>query len=154
MMRPVSLVLPPLKPNGLVASLVGTGNNRRVQLTWNDNSITETSFVVQRTANGTTWTDVGTLTSPLNQPNTHGTRTFVDTTSNATRCSTPVGSTTPTPTSCPSGPATATSGAVGVAAEAVPTPAVTTANVAATTEQRARRPRRFTCGLSHIAGAV
>ena len=61
MMRPVSLALPPRKPTGLVSSIVGTGNNRRFRLTWDDNSITETSFVVQRTANGTTWTDVGTL---------------------------------------------------------------------------------------------
>jgi FtsP/CotA-like multicopper oxidase with cupredoxin domain len=76
MMRPVSLALPPLVPDGLSTALNAQG---QVVLTWNDNSITETSFLVQRsTDNGTTWTDVGTSDSPLDQPNTHGTRTLVD----------------------------------------------------------------------------
>jgi len=83
MMRPVSLAVPPLKPTDLASSFVGNGNNRRIQLAWSDNSITETSFVVQRTSNGTTWTDVGTVTSPLGENNTHGLRSFLDTTSNA-----------------------------------------------------------------------
>lgn len=83
MMRPVGLALPPRKPTGLTTAFVGSGNNRRIQLTWNDNSITETSFVLQRTANGTAWTDVGTVSSPLSQANTHGVRTFLDTTGNA-----------------------------------------------------------------------
>ncbi len=51
----------------------------RVRLTWNDNSITETSFTVQRSTDGTTWTDVGTSQSPLDQPNTKGTRALTDT---------------------------------------------------------------------------
>ena len=56
-----------------------------MRLTWTDSSITETSFVVQRTANGTTWTDVGTVQSPLDQVNTHGTTlALIDPTSNAT----------------------------------------------------------------------
>ncbi|QTO37779.1 multicopper oxidase domain-containing protein [Tessaracoccus sp. MC1865] len=85
MMRPVSLALPPLQPVGLAYTLTGRGNNRRVRLTWTDNSITETSFVVQRTADGTTWVDVGTVQSPLDQVNTRGgTRELVDATSNAT----------------------------------------------------------------------
>lgn len=84
MMRPVTLAMPPLKPDGLTAATVGSGNNRRVQLTWNDNSINETSFVVQRTTNGTSWTDVGTVPAPLDQPNRHETRAFTDPSSNAT----------------------------------------------------------------------
>ncbi len=87
MMRPVTLALPPIKatwPGTGAAVLTGTGNNRRFTLTWNDNSITETRFVVQRTTNGTTWTTVGTLDQPLGNTNTHGTRTFTDPTSNAT----------------------------------------------------------------------
>ena len=77
MMRPVSLALPPIKPDGLdVTSSTGTAQHRRVTLTWNDNSITETSFVVQRTTNGTTWTDVGNLPSRWVTANTHGTRTL------------------------------------------------------------------------------
>ncbi len=72
-MRPVSLALPPLKPTDLArVHHRATATTGSVQLTWNDNSITETSFVVQRTTNGTTWTDVGTLTSPLGEANTHG----------------------------------------------------------------------------------
>lgn len=84
MMRPVSLVLPPRQAVGLTSSLTGTGANRRVRLEWQDNSITETSFLIQRTTDNTTWTDVGTVDSPLDQPNEHGTRSFVDPTSNAT----------------------------------------------------------------------
>ncbi len=62
-MRPVSLALPPIKATLAdtgAARLTGIGH-RRVTLTWNDNSITETRFVVQRTTNGTTWTTVGNL---------------------------------------------------------------------------------------------
>jgi FtsP/CotA-like multicopper oxidase with cupredoxin domain len=83
MMRPVSVALPPLKPNGLAYTITGSGNKKQLVLTWNDNSITETAFVVQRTTNGTTWTNVGTIQSPLDQPNVHGVRTFTDTTFNA-----------------------------------------------------------------------
>lgn len=81
MMRPVSLALPPIKPDGLTATLTGNGGNSRFSLTWNDNSITETRFVIQRTTNGTTWTTVGTQDQPLTG-NTHGTRNFTDTSSN------------------------------------------------------------------------
>ncbi|WP_296607250.1 multicopper oxidase domain-containing protein [Nocardioides sp.] len=79
MMRPVSLALPPLKPDGLTAAMTGSGNRQRVRLSWNDNSITETSYVVQRSTNGTTWVDAGTVSSPLDQPNTKGVvRSFTD----------------------------------------------------------------------------
>jgi hypothetical protein len=83
MMRPVSVALPPLKPDGLAYTITGSGNKKQLVLTWNDNSITETAFVVQRTTNGTTWTNVGTIQSLLDQPNVHGVRTFTDTTFNA-----------------------------------------------------------------------
>jgi FtsP/CotA-like multicopper oxidase with cupredoxin domain len=83
MMRPVSVALPPNAPDGLTSSYTTSGATR-VVLTWNDNSINETSFVVQRTTDGTTWTDVGTSLSPLDQANTHGIRTLTDTSSNAT----------------------------------------------------------------------
>ncbi|HVQ96008.1 MAG TPA: multicopper oxidase domain-containing protein [Mycobacteriales bacterium] len=83
MMRPVTLALPPDKADGLVATIVGSGRNQRIQLTWTDNSINETSFVVQRSGDGSTWTAVGTSASPLAQPNTHGTRSLVDGTSTA-----------------------------------------------------------------------
>ena len=62
MMRPVSFVLPPKAPTGL-AFVPGT-------LTWTDNSTNETAFLVQRSTDGTTWTDVGTVSrlflDPLN----------------------------------------------------------------------------------------
>jgi FtsP/CotA-like multicopper oxidase with cupredoxin domain len=84
MMRPVSLALPPIKADGLAVSFTGTGNNRRIVLTWNDNSITETAFALQRTTDGSNWTTVGTSPSPLDQPNTKGqTRSLTDNTSNA-----------------------------------------------------------------------
>lgn len=64
--------------------VTGNGNNRHVTLTWNDNSINETSFLVQRTSDGTTWSDVGTVVAPLNQANVHQTRTLTDSTSSPT----------------------------------------------------------------------
>ena len=80
MMRPQSLVLPPVAPNNLTNTLSGTGTLRRAVLSWSDNSITETSFQVQRSTNlGGTWTTITTINSPLNQPNIHQTRTYTDT---------------------------------------------------------------------------
>jgi FtsP/CotA-like multicopper oxidase with cupredoxin domain len=75
MMAPVSVALPPNQPDGLAWSVIG--NN--LALTWNDNSINETSFVVQSNT-GTGWVNLATILSPLDQPNTHGIRTFIDTT--------------------------------------------------------------------------
>ncbi|HEU5202701.1 MAG TPA: multicopper oxidase domain-containing protein, partial [Candidatus Limnocylindrales bacterium] len=80
MMRPVSVALPPLAPDGLTYVVTGNGNNTRLTLTWNDNSINETSFVVQRKAGAGAWADLpGPSLSPLDQPNTHGTRSYTDT---------------------------------------------------------------------------
>ena len=79
MMRPVSVAVPPNAPDGLAGPISGNGANTRLTLTWNDNSINETAFVVQRN-DGSGWIDVGTVPSPLDQPNTHGTRTYTDTT--------------------------------------------------------------------------
>jgi FtsP/CotA-like multicopper oxidase with cupredoxin domain len=75
MMAPVSLALPPVKPDGLAASLIQNGANTVVHLSWNDNSIAETAYVLQR--NGV---DIATFQSPLNVPNTKGSvLTFDDT---------------------------------------------------------------------------
>jgi hypothetical protein len=79
----MSLAMPPAKADNLSASFVGNGNNRRIRISWADNSISETSFLLQRTVNGTTWVDIGTLDSPLNAPNLHGQRSLTDPTSNA-----------------------------------------------------------------------
>ena len=80
MMRPESVALPPVTPELLSATLPATGK-KVVTLTWNDNSITETAFLVQRTTNGSTWTTVGTVPVPIDQPNDHRLRTFTDATS-------------------------------------------------------------------------
>jgi FtsP/CotA-like multicopper oxidase with cupredoxin domain len=73
MMRPVSVAMPPVAPNGLVF------NKATRTLAWTDNSIAETAYVVQRTTDGVTWSVVGASPSPLDQPNTAGgIRTLAD----------------------------------------------------------------------------
>lgn len=84
MMRPVLLALPPIAADGLTRSTTGGGNNRRNVIGWNDNSITETSFILQKSADGITWTDAATSPSPLNLANTNGVvRSLTDTTSSS-----------------------------------------------------------------------
>ena len=88
MMRPQSLVLPPIAPtwNGAGYAFTGAAGSRHVVLTWNDKSITETSFLVQSSADdGAHWTDVPSTTgapnpilSPLELTNTHQVRSFTD----------------------------------------------------------------------------
>ena len=74
MMRPQAVAVPPNAPDGLAYSI----NNNHVVLTWNDNSISETSFVVQRKDGSGDWTDIGTIDSPLELMNTHGVKSFED----------------------------------------------------------------------------
>jgi FtsP/CotA-like multicopper oxidase with cupredoxin domain len=69
MMRPQSLALPPEAPT--VIRLARTGG--RWTMTFNDNSVAETSFQLQRTNDGATWNTVATLTSPLDLANTTAT---------------------------------------------------------------------------------
>ncbi len=57
MMRPQNLAMPPNKATGLAFTVPGG----KVDLAFSDNSINETSFLVQRTADGVTWTDQGTI---------------------------------------------------------------------------------------------
>ena len=78
MMRPVILALPPLKPDGLTASVLGVGADRHAHVTWNDNSISETAYRVERSTDGVAWTTVGTSPSPLDVPNVHETRAYDD----------------------------------------------------------------------------
>ena len=67
MMRPVAVAMPPNEPSNAVLTKSGS----KVTVTFTDNSITETSFQLQRTEDSTTWTNVGTpLVSPLDVPNT------------------------------------------------------------------------------------
>jgi FtsP/CotA-like multicopper oxidase with cupredoxin domain len=76
MMRPVILALPPNKPDGLTSAVTGSGSGARLVLSWNDTSINETAFVIQRLTWPATWTDVGVILSPLGQPNIHQARSF------------------------------------------------------------------------------
>lgn len=80
MMRPQSLGLPPIAPTyqNTAFTIVGSGTSARVRVNFVDNSLNETSFVLQRSGNGTTWTNAGTLLSPLDQPNTTGNRSITD----------------------------------------------------------------------------
>ena len=77
MMRPVSLALPPREAT--VTAITPSGN--RFTVFWTDNSINETSFTLQRSTNGITWVNIGTVQSPLDQPNVHGQRSMRDTSS-------------------------------------------------------------------------
>jgi FtsP/CotA-like multicopper oxidase with cupredoxin domain len=48
MMRAVAVAIAPKTPSGLVATRVGSGGSRRVNLSWTDNSLNETAFVIER----------------------------------------------------------------------------------------------------------
>jgi hypothetical protein len=69
MMRPVSLAYPPWAPTNLVvAAPTGSGVNRAVNLSWTDNSRSETSWVIERaTSFDGPWTVLTTIpTDPAN----------------------------------------------------------------------------------------
>jgi hypothetical protein len=67
MMRPVSVAVPPYKPVGLDFNF-GTKT-----LSWTDNSISETAYIVEKSTNaGVDWTPVAQIDSPLALVNTAG----------------------------------------------------------------------------------
>lgn len=77
MMRSVAVAVPPNAPSGLTATRVGNGNNRRVDLSWMDNSQNDTAFSVQRATSATgPWTPLVML--PSASGTTTGTRTWSD----------------------------------------------------------------------------
>lgn len=81
MMRPVSLAMPPFAADGLTRTVDPVTGV--ITLAWNDNSISETAYVLQRSVDGTTWADVGTVQRDLTVPNTKGTQeSLVDATAN------------------------------------------------------------------------
>ncbi len=81
MMRPVSVAVPPNAPDGLAATVNTVGGSFVVSLNWNDNSIAETAYLIQRAVNGSgVWEDLATIQSPLDQINTTGVRTYDDAT--------------------------------------------------------------------------
>ncbi|HCH00083.1 MAG TPA: hypothetical protein DE036_10055, partial [Actinobacteria bacterium] len=51
MMHAVAVAVAPDAPSNLTAIRIGNGANRRVELTWMDNSTNETGFIVQRATN-------------------------------------------------------------------------------------------------------
>lgn len=79
MMRPVLLAYPPLAPSGLTGSVGKSKQTKGVNLTWTDNSLSETAFVVEKFITPKrgvgTWTEIGRVNRALNLPNTAGTTT-------------------------------------------------------------------------------
>lgn len=67
MMRPMSVGVRPRTPGNLAGSLTGSGVNQTVFLTWDDNSLNETSFTVQRTIAGAdTWEIIAVVSANVN----------------------------------------------------------------------------------------
>ncbi len=64
MMRPTVIGVAPKSPSNLTAVRIGNGNNRRIDLTWIDNSKNETLFLIQRATNvNGPWSELVTITS-------------------------------------------------------------------------------------------
>jgi FtsP/CotA-like multicopper oxidase with cupredoxin domain len=62
MMRPISLAMPPTAVTNLAGVRSGSGANKKDTLTWTDNSLNETGFVLQKASDlGGPWTDQATL---------------------------------------------------------------------------------------------
>jgi hypothetical protein len=71
MMRPVLLAVPPMAPTSVVHN-AGT-------LTWFDNSLSETAFVVEKSSQGGPWLELARMDRPLDVANTTGQQiSFVD----------------------------------------------------------------------------
>jgi FtsP/CotA-like multicopper oxidase with cupredoxin domain len=78
MMRPVAVAVAPMAPSGLMATPVGDGAEKRVDLRWTDNSLNETAFVVERaTASSGPWTTLATVPSAASGSTT-GEATYTD----------------------------------------------------------------------------
>lgn len=67
MMHAMAFAVPPKAPSSLIANIIGFGFNKRVILTWTNNSTNETSFTVQRAvSNAGPWRALETLPSASN----------------------------------------------------------------------------------------
>jgi hypothetical protein len=74
MMRPEAVALPPNAPSGLAVDLAsGT-------VSWTDNSIAETAYLVQKKVGTGDWTTLHTVTTDLSQPNATGAMSYTDAT--------------------------------------------------------------------------
>jgi FtsP/CotA-like multicopper oxidase with cupredoxin domain len=82
MMRPVSVAVPPRNPDGVRTSWVAPQGTTpaAAKVAWNDNTITDTAYLVQRRTGTGAWTDLKTIQTPLDQPNGTGPMSYVDTT--------------------------------------------------------------------------
>jgi FtsP/CotA-like multicopper oxidase with cupredoxin domain len=81
MMRPVSIVTPPVQATGLATSIVSInpgGLTGTVKLTWNDNTITDTAYVVQRMEGTGPWANIKVIPTPLSVTNTTGPMSYND----------------------------------------------------------------------------
>jgi hypothetical protein len=80
MMRSQAVAIAPKAPSNLTATRVGNGVNRRYELTWTDNSLNETAFVIERaTSSSGPWTELATVGSLTgNTGPTTGQRAFTD----------------------------------------------------------------------------
>ncbi len=72
MMRPQVVAVPPIAP--AMISAVTIEGSSTVDLAWNDNSITETAFLIQADDGAGGWKTLKTIFSPLDQPNVHEVR--------------------------------------------------------------------------------
>ena len=75
-MRPNLMAMPPFTPTIVSSVLSGNGSKRIITITWNDNSITETEFILQGKTINSIWVDLTTVVVPLDQPNTKGVRSI------------------------------------------------------------------------------
>lgn len=78
MMRAQVVGVAPVAPSNLTATRVGNGNNRRVDLSWTDNSLNDTAVKIQRATAATgPWADLVQVASNGAGPTT-GVRTYTD----------------------------------------------------------------------------
>jgi len=81
MMHAVIFGVNPWAPSDLTAMLTGTGNKMNAELTWMDNSIAETHYIVERASDPDgPWTQISSFVSPGGA--TTGVMTYTDSTMN------------------------------------------------------------------------
>jgi len=54
-------VSPPSSPPAAPTNLIGTATSHTIRLTWTDNANNETGFIIQRSTNGNTFTQIATV---------------------------------------------------------------------------------------------
>jgi len=80
MMHSLVFAVPPKAPTGLAATLAGTANNPRVNLTWADNSVKEVQFTIQRATDASFTAGLATFNLANPTPTTTGPVAFQDAT--------------------------------------------------------------------------